>query len=174
MPEPLVLHMSLHMIPVKQYLLEDSLDDILACLQSDIVMYDTRRASASINYYNMNYGEVIEIFENLEYKSLSDYIRLAKSYMHFLQWEKFQNTVNKIISYLEPLGHVHDDIRFEVMFWKYRSATGYTQQKSMGKAKRAFEDILKVLPDDFYEYLNHQIFMHARIFYHKQRNMDKA
>ena len=62
MPEPLVLHMSLHMIPVKQQLQKD--DDILESLQSDIVMYDTRRATASINYYNMNYGEVIEIFKN--------------------------------------------------------------------------------------------------------------
>ena len=79
-----------------------------------------------------------------------------------------------MISYSEPLGHVHNDYQFEIMFWKCRSAIGYTQQKSMEKAKRAFEDILKVLPDDFYEYLNHEIFMHAGIFYHKHRNMDKA
>ena len=138
-------------------------------------MYDTRRATASINYYNMNYGEVIEIFENLEFKSLSEYVRLAESYVHFRQLERFQNTVFSIISYLEPLGHVHNDYRFDIMFWKCRSAIGYTQQKSMEKAKRAFEDILKVLPDDFYEHLNHhQIFMHAGIFYHKQRNMGKA
>ena len=69
MPEPLVLHMSLHMIPVKQYLLKDGVENVLKNLQSDIVTYDTRRAAASINFYNMNYGEVIDIFENLEFKS---------------------------------------------------------------------------------------------------------
>ena len=84
--------------------------------------------------------------------------------MFFRQWEKFQNTVNWMISYSEPLGHVHNDYQFEIMFWKCRSAIGYTQQKSMEKAKRAFEDILKVLPDDFYEYLNHKIFMHLGFF----------
>mgnify|MGYP001791163473 CR=1 FL=1 len=44
--------------------------NVLKSLQSDIVMYDTRRAAASINFYNMNYGEVIDIFENLEFKTL--------------------------------------------------------------------------------------------------------
>ena len=62
MPEPLVLHMSLHMIPGKQYLLKDDVENVLKSLQSDIVMYDKQRAAASINFYNMNYGEVIDIF----------------------------------------------------------------------------------------------------------------
>ena len=137
-------------------------------------MYDTRRAAASINFYNMSYGEVIDIFENLEFKSLSDYVRLAESYMSFCKWKKFQNTVRLIISHLEILVCVHEDFRFEIMYWKYKSATGYAQQKSIAKAKEAFEDILKILPDDYYRHLNHKIYMHAGIFYGKQMNMDKA
>ena len=116
MPEALVLHMSLHIIPVKQYLLKDGVENVLKNLQSDIVTYDTRRAAASINFYNMNYGEVIDIFENLEFKTLSDYERLAESYMFFCQLEKFQNTVRLIISHLEILVCVHKDIRFEEAF----------------------------------------------------------
>ena len=53
-------------------------------------MYDTRRAAASINFYNMSYGEVIDIFENLEFKSLSDYVRLAESYMFFASGKSFK------------------------------------------------------------------------------------
>ena len=90
--------------------------NVLKILQSDIVTYDTRRAAASINFYNMNYGEVIDIFENLEFKTLSDYERLAESYMFFCQLEKFQNTVRLIISHLEILVCVHKDIRFEEAF----------------------------------------------------------
>ena len=60
------------------------------------------------------------------------------------------------------------------MFWRYKSATGYAQQKSIAKAKEAFEDILKILPDDYYRHLNHKIYMHAGIFYGKQMNMEKA
>ena len=82
--------------------------------------------------------------------------------MFFCQWEKFQNTVRLIISHLEILVCVHEDFRFEIMYWKYKSATGYAQQKSIAKAKEAFEDILKILPDDYYRHLNHKIYNACR------------
>ena len=174
MPGPLVLHMSLHMVPIKQYLTIRGVENVLRSLQGDIV-YDKRRAAASINFYSENYGEVIEIFEALKYKTLSDYVRLAHSYMFFHQWEKFQHTVHMIISDLEvSLQLCYDeDLQFALVYWRYKSATGYAQQNSTFEAERAYKELLNILPDEYP--LNHEIFMHIGIFYGRNlTNLSKA
>lgn len=63
--------------------------------------------------------------------------------------------------------------RTALIYWKYKSATGYAQQSSTAEAKRGFDDLLDKLPHNFI--IIEEVYLHTGMFYGRlMHNLEKA